>query len=70
MYGVDPLEFVVHAEWINRPSTFVIDSAGTVQFAYRGTFWGDRPTIAETLEMLDSERYEFEHPKRLRRGAS
>ncbi len=65
-YGVDPLEYVVHAEWINRPSTFVIDQGGIVRLAYRGTFWGDRPSIEETLEMVVTGRYEYEHPKRLR----
>jgi len=65
-YGVDPLEYVVHAEWINRPSTFVIDQGGIVRLAYRGTFWGDRPSIEETLAMVVTGRYEYEHPKRLR----
>jgi peroxiredoxin len=64
-YGVDPLEFVVHAEWVNRPSTFIIDADGVLRFAYVGTFWGDRPSIGETLEIAISGRYEFEHPKRL-----
>lgn len=66
MYGVDPLEFVVHAEWINRPSTFIVDVRGILRFAYAGTFWGDRPSIQETLDMVVSERFEYEHPRRLR----
>lgn len=68
IYGVDPLEYVVHAEWINRPSTFVIDQGGIVRLAYRGTFWGDRPSIEATLEMMVTGRYEYEHPKRLHLG--
>jgi hypothetical protein len=66
MYGVDPLEFVVHAEWVNRPSTFIVDADGNLRFAYAGTFWGDRPNIQETLDMVVSKRFEYEHPKRLR----
>lgn len=64
-YGVDPMAFAVHAEYVNRPSTIIIDPEGVVRFAYYGTFWGDRPTIHETLEMIQSERFEFMHPRRL-----
>jgi len=63
-YGAAPMEFTVHDEWINRPSTVIIDSAGIVRFAYYGTYWGDRPTIDETLEMIKSGNFEFEHPNR------
>lgn len=47
-YGVDPMQFVVHSEWINRPATVIVDKEGIVRLAYRGTFWGDRPSIEET----------------------
>ncbi len=63
-YGVDPMAYAVHAEYINRPATIIIDPTGTVRFAYYGTFWGDRPSIKETLEMIRSEVFEFEHPDR------
>jgi peroxiredoxin len=63
-YGVDPMAYAVHAEYINRPATIIIDPAGTVRFAYYGTFWGDRPSIEETVEMIRSEEFEFEHPDR------
>ncbi len=66
MYGVQPMEFTVHAEWINRPSTVIIDKEGIVRFAYYGTYWGDRPSIHETLEMIQSGDFDFEHPKRLK----
>ena len=36
-YGVDPLAFAVHAEYINRPSTVIVDPEGIVRFAYYGT---------------------------------
>ncbi|WP_042663906.1 redoxin domain-containing protein [Haloferax sp. ATB1] len=65
-YGVDPMAYAVHAEYINRPATVIIDPTGTVRFAYYGTFWGDRPSIEETLEMVQSEKFEFEHPERRR----
>lgn len=65
-YGVDPMAFAVHAEYINRPSTIIIDPEGIVRFAYRGTFWGDRPSIHETLEMIKNERFEYAHPRRLK----
>ncbi|MEJ7591204.1 MAG: redoxin domain-containing protein [Planctomycetaceae bacterium] len=65
MYGVSPLAFAVHSEYINRPSTVIIDKDGIVRFAYYGTFWGDRPSIHKTLEMIQSNDYQFVHPKRL-----
>jgi peroxiredoxin len=64
-YGVDPMAFVVHSEWINRPSTIIIDTSGMVRFSYYGTYWGDRPSIRQTLEMVSTGLYEFRHPKRL-----
>lgn len=63
-YGVDPLSFAVHAEYINRPSTVIVDPEGMVRFAYYGTYWGDRPKIKEILDMIKNRRFEFEHPKR------
>jgi peroxiredoxin len=63
-YGIDPMAYAVHAEYINRPATVIIDPTGTVRFAYYGTYWGDRPSIEETLEMIRSETFEFEHPER------
>ena len=65
VYGVDPFAFTVHSEWINRPSTVIIDMEGIVRFAYYGTFWGDRPSIKQTLNMIVNDDYDFEHPKRL-----
>ena len=65
-YGVDPMAFSVHAEYINRPATIIVDPAGNVRFAYHGTYWGDRPSIEQTLEMIRAERFDFEHPKRRR----
>ena len=64
MYNVDPMEFIVHDEWINRPSTIIVDTDGIVKFAYYGTYWGDRPTIEETFEMIKTKSYSFRHPKR------
>ncbi|MCK5277300.1 MAG: redoxin domain-containing protein [Cyclobacteriaceae bacterium] len=66
IYGVDPMTFAVHAEYINRPTTVIIDKDGVVQLSYKGTFWGDRPTIEETLEMIKTEDFSFVHPKRLK----
>ncbi|AXG06362.1 hypothetical protein DU500_07950 [Haloplanus rubicundus] len=63
-YGVAPMAYAVHAEYINRPSTIIIDRTGTVRFAYYGTFWGDRPSIEEILQMIRSEKFDFEHPER------
>ncbi len=65
-YGVQPMAFTVHAEWINRPSVVIVDKEGIVRFAYYGTFWGDRPSIHQLLEMARTGRYTFDAPKRLK----
>ncbi len=70
IYGVDPMAFAVHAEYINRPSTVIVDPAGIVRLAYYGTFWGDRPSIEQTLEMVRSEKFKFEHPQRRKPAAT
>ena len=64
-YGVDPHAFAVHAEYVNRPATVIVDPDGVIRFNYTGTFWGDRPSIPETLSMIEEESFEFEHPDRL-----
>ncbi len=66
IYGVDPMAFAVHAEYINRPATVIIDKEGIVQFSYKGTYWGDRPTIEQTIDMIRTQNFEFEHPRRLK----
>jgi peroxiredoxin len=66
-FGADPLAFAVHADYINRPVTVIIDPEGKVRFIYPGTFWGDRPTIEETLEMIKNQQFDFEHAKRLKK---
>ncbi len=63
-YGADPLAFAVHAEYINRPATIIIDPKGIVRLAYTGTFWGDRPTIEQTLKMIEKGDFSFEHHQR------
>lgn len=65
-YGIDPMAFSVHAEYINRPATIIIDPAGIVRLAYFGTYWGDRPSIEQTLEMIRNGHFDFEHPERLK----
>jgi alkyl hydroperoxide reductase subunit AhpC len=64
-YGVQPMAFVVHAEWINRPAAVIVDREGIVRLADYGTFWGDRPTMQQLLEMTRSGRYDYEARKRL-----
>lgn len=64
-YGIDPMAYAVHAEYINRPATFIIDPAGTVRLAYFGTYWGDRPGMPEVLEMIRSGEFDYTHPDRL-----
>jgi len=65
-YGVQPMTFAVHAEYINRPTVAIVDKDGVLRFLYQGTFWGDRPSIHDILEMVKSGRYEFAAPKRLK----
>lgn len=64
-YGVDPMSFAVHSEYINRPTVVILDPERRVRLIYRGTYWGDRPDIGEVLGMIRSESFAFEHPKRL-----
>jgi peroxiredoxin len=69
-YGVQPMAFVVHSEWINRPSVVIVDKEGVARFAYYGTFWGDRPSIHQLLEMVRSGNYSFDAPKRLKAASN
>lgn len=69
-YGVQPMAFVVHAEWINRPSVIIADKEGTVRFTYYGTFWGDRPSIRKILTMIETGNYSFDAPRRLKSDAA
>ncbi len=64
-YGTEPLTFAVHGEFVNRPTTVIVDPAGVVRFAYAGSFWGDRPSIAQTLDMIRTGDFGFGHPDRL-----
>ena len=64
-YGVQTMAFTVHAEWINRPAVVIIDEEGTVRFTYYGTFWGDRPSIHDIKEMIETGQYDFESPEKL-----
>lgn len=68
-YGVQPMAFAVHSEYINRPSVVIVDKEGLVRFAYFGTFWGDRPSIRRTLDMVRTGDYSFDAPKRLKPAA-
>lgn len=64
-YGIHPMAYAVHSEFINRPAVVIVDREGIVRFAYYGSYWGDRPSIKETLEMLRAQKFEYVHPKRL-----
>ena len=64
-YGIDPMAYAVHAEYINRPATVIIDPDGIVRLAYYGTYWGDRPSIEEALDMIESNSFDYTHPRRL-----
>ena len=60
------MAFSVHAEYINRPCTFIIDADGILRFAYYGPFWGDRPSIEQTLDMIQHQNFNYENPRRLK----
>ena len=64
-YGVQPMAFTVHAEWINRPAVVIIDEEGIVRFTYYGSFWGDRPSIHDIKQMIENDTYDFEHEDKL-----
>lgn len=66
-YGIDPWQFAVHSEMVNRPTTVIIDPEGAVRLAYTGRYWGDRPTIGQILDMIETDTCDFEAPP-LRRG--
>jgi len=61
------MAFTVHSEWINRPAVVIIDEEGVVRFTYYGTFWGDRPSIGDIKEMIETGSYDFESNKRLKK---
>jgi len=65
-YGVQPMAFTVHAEWINRPAVVIIDEEGIVRYTYYGTYWGDRPTIHDIKEMIETGEYNFESSDKLK----
>jgi hypothetical protein len=44
----------------------IVDKEGVARFAYHGTFWGDRPSIHQLLEMVRSGNDSFAAPKRLK----
>lgn len=62
-YGVDPMAFAANAEYVNRPATILVDPSGIVRFMNYGTYWGDRPTIQHTLQMICTGEFEFEHTR-------
>jgi peroxiredoxin len=49
IYGVAK-QLVVHDEWVNSPSVFVIDKKGVIAYAYVGNSWGDRPSAEAIVE--------------------
>ncbi|WP_165375331.1 redoxin domain-containing protein [Roseovarius nitratireducens] len=60
-YGIDPMAYAVHAEYINRPATIIIGPDGIVRLAWFGTYWGDRPSMSDVLGMIRSGEFEFNH---------
>lgn len=64
-YGVQPMAYTVHAEWINRPAVVIIDEEGIVRFTYYGTFWGDRPSVHDIQQMVQGQTYDFVSPEKL-----
>ena len=68
IYETFPMKQVnLYLEWINRPAVVIVDKEGVVRFIYYGTFWGDRPSIRDLLDIIDSENYDFVLPERLNR---
>jgi len=61
-YGIDPWQFAVHSEVVNRPTTVIIDPDGMVRLAHFGTYWGDRPSIDQMLSMIETGTFDFKAP--------
>ncbi|MDE0819281.1 MAG: redoxin domain-containing protein [Pirellulaceae bacterium] len=51
MYSV-AFQMRIHTEISNRPATFIIDKQGTLQYARRGSYFGDRPSVADIIAEL------------------
>jgi len=51
MYGV-AFQMRIHTEISNRPATFIIDKQGILQYARRGSYFGDRPSVADIIAEL------------------
>ncbi|MDF1524109.1 MAG: redoxin domain-containing protein [Trueperaceae bacterium] len=64
-YGTEPMTFAVHAEFVQRPTTVIVDPEGVVRFAYAGSFWGDRPSVGQVLDLIRRRDFTFVHPRRL-----
>ncbi len=47
IYGVAK-QLVVHNEWVNSPSVFIVDRKGIIRYSHVGKSWGNRP-LANTL---------------------
>jgi peroxiredoxin len=47
---------IVHNEWVNVPATYVIDTKGTITYAYVGKSWSDRPMAATLLDAVRAAR--------------
>lgn len=43
-----------HVEWLNRPTSFVIDRDGVLRYAHRGQEVSDRPTTDDLLAQVQS----------------
>jgi peroxiredoxin len=51
MYGV-AFQIRIHTEISNRPVTFIIAKQGIWKYAHRGSYFGDRPSVADIIAEL------------------
>lgn len=65
-YGIDPMAYAVHAEYIKRPATIIIDPDGIVRLAWFGTYWGNRPSMSDVLGMIRSGGVRIQSRQRFR----
>jgi peroxiredoxin len=56
-YGV-AFQMRIHAEWSNRPATFIVDRDGIVRYARRAETFADRPSTDDILSELAKLRAE------------